>query len=124
MDFKRAGVTDQLETLDFHAFGRVGYINLVLDSGARVKEAMELARHSTPDLTLNTYGRTRDERLQEITEKVGEQVRVKGRRLITATHGSAARSGTKLPHGFASLPCYSFARYERSFALPLLQQAS
>ena len=39
---------------------------------------MELARHLTPDLTLNNYGRAWDERLRKITEKVGEQVRVKG----------------------------------------------
>lgn len=61
--------------MDFHAFGRVGYTNLVLDSGARVKEAMDLARNSTRDLTLNTYSRARDKRLREITEKVGEMVK-------------------------------------------------
>ena len=59
--------------LNFHAI-RTAYINFVLESGATVKEAMELARHSTPNLTLNTYGRAREDRLHELTEKVGALV--------------------------------------------------
>jgi integrase len=56
--------------IDFHAF-RVAYVSLVLEAGATVKEAQTLARHSTPDLTMNTYGRTRQERLHEMAEAVG-----------------------------------------------------
>lgn len=55
--------------LDFHAC-RVAYINLVLESGATVKEAQALARYATPQLTMNVYGRTREERLAEAIEKV------------------------------------------------------
>ena len=33
---------------------------------------MALARHMTPNLTMNTYARTRDERLAELAEKVGQ----------------------------------------------------
>jgi len=56
--------------LDFHAL-RVAYTTLVLESGASPKEAMELVRHSTPDLTLNVYGRARNERLAAVAETVG-----------------------------------------------------
>ena len=59
--------------LDFQAC-RVAYINMVIESGVTVKEAQELARHSTPQLTMNVYGRARPERLTEAVEKVGETV--------------------------------------------------
>ncbi len=42
--------------VDFHGL-RVHYISRVVDAGANVKEAMELARHSDPKLTLKTYAR-------------------------------------------------------------------
>ena len=60
--------------LDFHAC-RLAYINLVIESGVTVKEAQELARHSTPELTMNTYGRAREERLVAAVEKVGDALR-------------------------------------------------
>ena len=47
---------------------------MVLQSDATVKEAQSLARHSTPDLTMNTYGRTRRDRLTGIAEAVGSIV--------------------------------------------------
>jgi integrase len=55
--------------LDFHAC-RLAYINLLLESGASVKEAQTLARHSTPELTMNVYGQTRKDRLAETAEEV------------------------------------------------------
>ncbi len=42
--------------VDFHGL-RVHYISRVVEAGANVKEAMELARHSDPKLTLKTYAR-------------------------------------------------------------------
>ena len=33
-----------------------------------------MARHSTPDLTLNTYARTRKDRLAKLTEEVGDRI--------------------------------------------------
>jgi len=42
--------------IDFHAL-RVTYITLLVRGGASVKVAQELARHSDPKLTLNTYTR-------------------------------------------------------------------
>lgn len=41
---------------DFHSL-RVLYVSRVVASGASVKEAQTLARHSTPLLTMNTYSR-------------------------------------------------------------------
>jgi integrase len=74
-DLRQVGipkVTDEGK-LDFHAL-RTTYITFLLESDANVKEAMVLARHSTPDLTLNTYARTREKRLSEITETVAGKI--------------------------------------------------
>jgi len=57
----------------FHAL-RTSFVTLTYEAGATHKEAQKLARHSTPQLTANTYGRTRDERLAGITERVAETV--------------------------------------------------
>ncbi len=59
--------------LDFHAL-RTGFVTLVLEAGANVKEAQALARHSTPGLTVNTYGRARFDRLWQLAEAVGVAV--------------------------------------------------
>jgi len=59
--------------LDFHA-ARTAFVTLLLESEITVKEAQELARHSTPSLTLNTYGRTREDRLTTAVERMGKQV--------------------------------------------------
>ena len=59
--------------LDFHAV-RLAYINLVIESGANVKEAQVLARHSTPEMTMNVYGRARDENLQNTVERVADAI--------------------------------------------------
>ena len=59
--------------VDFHSC-RVAYVSLVLENGAGVKEAQSLARHGTPTLTMNTYARTRESRLAEIAEAVGDAV--------------------------------------------------
>ena len=40
--------------VDFHAL-RATYITMLVRSGASVKEAQELARHSDPKLTMNVY---------------------------------------------------------------------
>ena len=55
--------------LDFHCL-RTTYVSLVIESGASVKEAMTLARHSTPNLTLNVYARARQERLEQVAAKM------------------------------------------------------
>ena len=71
-DLAAAGISKDAPggKLDFHALC-VSFISRVIESGASVKEAMSLARHSSPNLTLNVYGRTREARLGEIVEHVG-----------------------------------------------------
>jgi len=48
------------------------YSNFVIESGVSVKEAQVLARHATPQLTMDVYGRVREERLSEAVEKVAK----------------------------------------------------
>ena len=44
--------------------------NLVLDLGVNPKEAQQLARHSTVNLTMNVYGRTKSEYLSGVVERL------------------------------------------------------
>jgi len=59
--------------VDFHSL-RNAFTTLVIDSGANVKEAQSLLRHSTPELTMNVYARARPERLVELADRVGERL--------------------------------------------------
>jgi len=52
----------------------VSFVTLAIEEGANHKEGQTLARHSTPQLTMNVYARTRDERLTDLVEKVGNTV--------------------------------------------------
>jgi hypothetical protein len=72
-DLQAAGIQKHAPggKLNFHAC-RVAYINFVIESGVSVKEAQVLARHATPELTMNVYGRVREERLSEAVEKVAK----------------------------------------------------
>ena len=47
-------------------------MSFVVQAGASAKEAQELARHSTPTLTMNVYARAQRARLAELTECVAE----------------------------------------------------
>ncbi len=59
--------------MDFHAL-RVTYINLVIGTGADVKTAQTLARHSTPTMTMNVYGRPVEEREIKAVEELGNLI--------------------------------------------------
>ncbi len=75
MDLKEAGIpkwTDEGK-VDFHSL-RNAFTTLVIDSGANVKEAQSLLRHSTPELTMNVYARARSGRLGELADRVGERL--------------------------------------------------
>ena len=54
---------------DFHAL-RHSYIALLDRSGATLKEAMHLARHSDPKLTMAVYGRARLHDLSETVQRL------------------------------------------------------
>ena len=75
-DLKRAGIPKQTAkgVVDFHA-ARTAYINLVFeDAELTLKDAQELARHSSADLTLEVYGRARDDRMVAAVERMAKRV--------------------------------------------------
>lgn len=91
-DLELAGIPKWTEAgkLDAHAL-RVAYVSWLLEAGASVKEAQVLARHSTPDLTMNVYARARDERLAQVAEAVGQTIRLAN---VTGTESAEAVVGT------------------------------
>ena len=68
IDLRDAGIPKVTPegTLVFHCC-RVTFINLVLRCGTSLKDAMDLARHTSPNLTLHVYGRSREEDLARIS---------------------------------------------------------
>ena len=76
--------------VDFHAC-RVTYINLVLDHGATVKEAQALARHTTPDMTMTVYARTRQDHLAATVERVAASVAVDPFRAVCVPDSNEVR---------------------------------
>jgi len=90
-DLKAAGIPKHGPggKIDFHA-SRTAYINLVLESqGITPKEAQELARHGTLELTMNVYGRVRQGRLAQIVEDVGEFLRPKAAEVVPGLYRQA-----------------------------------
>ncbi len=57
----------------FHGL-RTSFVTFSYEAGASDLEAQRLARHSTPSLTANVYGRVREPRLAEITERIADRV--------------------------------------------------
>ena len=53
-----------------------------MDARTFKRTAQALARHATPDLTMNIYGRTREDRLSEVVEKVASAVLPEEKRAI------------------------------------------
>ena len=75
-DLERAGIPLVVPgegKVDFHSL-RVTFCTLLDDRGASARENQELARHSTPVLTMNVYVRTRVDRVRGVVEAVGELV--------------------------------------------------
>lgn len=96
-DLKAAGIPSFIPgegKVDFHSC-RTAYVTLVMENGASVKEGQALARHSTPGLTMNTYARTRNDRLAELAERVGEAV-LSGRKRALFVHKLAAGAETQV----------------------------
>lgn len=59
--------------LDFHAC-RTTFATMLFESGASLKEAQTLMRHSDPRLTMNTYAKVREGRLGEVADRIGQIV--------------------------------------------------
>ena len=68
---ERAGVPVETEKgkLDFHAL-RTTFVTALLHSGATVKDAQALARHSDPRITMNAYARSIPEARIEAVERI------------------------------------------------------
>jgi integrase len=58
ISLRRSGVAFEGGRLVFHSL-RNTYVSLLLESGASVKEVQDLTRHSSPELTMGTYSRSR-----------------------------------------------------------------
>ena len=71
-DLQAAGIPIRTEEgkIDFHAL-RVAFVSFVVETGADLKTAQSLARHTTPELTMNVYTKVRGTRLSEVAEAVG-----------------------------------------------------
>jgi hypothetical protein len=75
-DLKRCGIpkTTPKGKLDFHA-ARVACVNLLLeDQQISLKDAQGLARHSVAKLTLDVYGRAKDDRMQQAIERMAQRI--------------------------------------------------
>ncbi len=66
-DLKAAGIPS--DDYDFHGL-RHCFVSQIVQSGASVKDAMELARHSDADLTFNRYAHSRMEELSKVVDKL------------------------------------------------------
>jgi integrase len=78
-DLVRAGIPLDIPgegKIDFHSL-RVTFCTLLDDQGASAKTTQELARHSTPVITMNTYVRTSVNRLRNAVDAVGDIVHPK-----------------------------------------------
>ena len=66
-DLKAAGIPS--DAYDFHGL-RHCFVSQIVQSGASVKDAMELARHHDADLTFGRYAHTRLENLSKAVDKL------------------------------------------------------
>ena len=76
IDLEAAGIPSEKPgegKVDFHSL-RVTYVTLLIEAGANAKESQVLARHATPELTMNVYAKARDENLAAVVERVGKSV--------------------------------------------------
>ncbi len=76
-DLEAAGIAKRTGNgkLDFHA-ARTAYLNLVFeDRDITLTDAQKLARHSTAKMTLEVYGRARDERLSAVVERMAQRIK-------------------------------------------------
>ncbi len=72
-DMKAAGIPyrdEQGRAMDFHAFGRVGFVSGLAAAGVHPKIAQALARHSTVELTMRAYTDVRVLDLQGAVERL------------------------------------------------------
>jgi len=93
IDLEAAGIERETPDgrLDFHSL-RVTYDNLLFEAGASVKEAQHLMRHADPRLTVHVYGRTSEQRRQELVESINGAIRT---RMVPAQAGARMAAGAE-----------------------------
>jgi integrase len=99
---------------DFHAL-RHSFIKLLDESGATLKEAMQLARHTDPKLTMVVYGRAQLNDLGEAVRRLPALLSDdEGERTALSATGTEGASPESLRSACASsdLPCDSVRRIE------------
>jgi len=75
LDLEAAGIAKRTfdGKVDFHAL-RTTHVNLGIELGFDVKTAQTLARHESPQLTMNVYARANTERLRAAVNMLGEAI--------------------------------------------------
>ena len=59
--------------LNFHAL-RVTHVTMGIELGFDAKTAQELARHKTPDMTMNIYAKANPDRIRKAVDALGKAV--------------------------------------------------
>lgn len=83
-DLKAAGIPKEIPgegKVDFHSL-RVCFVTMIINAGANAKEAQELARHSNPNLTMNTYAKARTDHMAELVNQVSSTVQEHSERAL------------------------------------------
>ena len=103
--------------LDFHAI-RLAYINLVLDSDVSAREAQAMARHATPDLTFNVYGRARHDRMAEAVERIATRL-LSAHERVPSVYRMAVGAERESATGVGTDSCATFEMVEQRGIEPL-----
>lgn len=75
-DLEAAGIPKDIPDegkVDFHSL-RMCFITNIVNAGANIKEVQTLARHSNPNLTMNTYARARTDNMAALVNQVSSTV--------------------------------------------------
>ncbi len=83
-DLKAAGIPKSIKgegKVDFHSL-RVCFITNIANAGATVKELQTLARHSNPNITMNTYAKARTDHMAELVNQVSSTVQEHSERAL------------------------------------------
>ena len=94
IDLKKAGIPKHIPgegKVDFHSL-RSSFITGVIEAGADIKEAQELARHSNPNLTLNIYAKVKKESLAAVVNRMAKTLSIESERVIYVSSGDSGKS--------------------------------
>jgi integrase len=100
---------------DFHAL-RHSFIGLLDKSGATLKEAMQLARHSDPKLTMAVYGRAQLHDLGRAIRRLPNLTDGPQKQELAATGTTGGGAPSPRLHHFGENPCVSVRADEKTTA--------